>query len=200
MLECRVCKSEQSLSQTFITVMENAPSYTHIISSYKRQTLSTSANRHWTVPEVTRTTIASPIYISPQTFKTDKPRRFQDAGFGGYNNPVALASSEWKKIWPDERIELVLSLGTGLQDYLPSPLPKTREWHPKPHYVRKFCDEVFDRLPGVQTRDDIELNVAYAIRHLSRIAADSSLFHQQFDVKSKLLWSASPVDTVPETD
>ncbi|KAF8326163.1 acyl transferase/acyl hydrolase/lysophospholipase, partial [Amanita rubescens] len=99
-------------TKMFVTMMESAPSYTHTISSYKRQ-LSPSASRHWTVPEIARTTIASPIYISPQTFQTDKLRRFQDSGFGGYNNPMVLASSEWKKIWPEERIGLVLSLGTG---------------------------------------------------------------------------------------
>src|SRR6266550_8175693 len=126
-------------------MMENAPSYTHLISSYRRQ-LSAAASRHWTVPEIATTTIASPIYISPQTFQTDKLRRFQDAGFGGYNNPMVLASSEWKKIWPEERIGLVLSLGTGLRDYLPTPLPKTREWHPSPQYARKFCDHIFKQL------------------------------------------------------
>jgi hypothetical protein len=160
-------------------MMEKAPSHTHIISSYKRQ-LSAAANRRWTVPEIARTTIASPIYISPQSFRTDKDRLFQDSGFGGYNNPMVLASSEWKKIWPEEHIELVLSLGTGLRDYLPEVLPTTREWHPSPRYARGFCDHVFKQL-GDRRQDDTELNVNYAVRQLARIAADSSLSHQQFE-------------------
>ena len=179
-------------------MMENAPSYTHTISSYKRQ-LSASANRYWTVPEIARTTIASPIYISPQTFQTDKLRRFQDAGFGGYNNPILMASSEWKKIWPEERIGLVLSFGTGLRDYLPKALPTTREWHPSPQYARKFCDQVFRQL-DVRKQDDTELNVTYAVRQLARIAADSSLSHQQFEMSRTSFRSDSPIFSISEAD
>ncbi|KAF8723153.1 hypothetical protein AX14_009514 [Amanita brunnescens Koide BX004] len=171
------------ITKTFVSIMEDAPSYTHIVSSYKRQQLSASASRHWTVQEVMRATMASPIYISPLSIKTDTLRQFQDAGFGGFNNPTVLASSEWKKIWPAERIGLVLSFGTGLRDYLPPTLPTTREWNPTPSYVRRLCDEVFrDRLPGLPKHDDIELNVTYAIRHLARMAVDSSLTHQQFEI------------------
>ena len=112
-----------------------------------------------------------------------------DAGFGGYNNPVILASSESGKIWPGERIGLVVSLGTGLQDYLPKTLPTTREWNPTPRYVRNFSDKVFrDRLPNVRKYDDTELNVTYAIRQLARIAVDSSLSHQQFDAIRTSVW------------
>ena len=168
--------------------MEDAPSYTHVISSYKRQ-LSASANRIWTVLETMQATIASPIYISPLSIKTDRDRHFQDAGFGGYNNPVSLASSEWKKIWPEERIGLVLSLGTGLRDYLPETLPTTREWNPTPPYVRKFCDDVFrGRLRNLSKHDDNELNVTYAIRQLARMAVDSSLSHQQFEMTQSSTW------------
>ena len=169
--------------------MEDAPSYTHIISSYKRQPLPDSAFRNWTVLEVMRATIASPIYIPPLSIKTDRLRQFQDAGFGGYNNPVVLASYEWKKIWPEERIGFVLSLGTGLRDYLPKALPTTSEWNPTPRYLSRFCDDVLrDRLPGVQRNDDIELNITYAVRELICIAADSSLAHQQFQTDCSSFW------------
>ena len=169
--------------------MGDAPSYTHVIRSYKRH-LSASASRHWTIRETMRATIASPIYLSPLSVKTDRLRQFQDAGFGGYNNPVDLASGEWKKIWPDERrIGLVLSLGTGLRDYLPETLPTTREWNPTPPYVRKFCGDVFrDRLPDLSKHDDNELNVTYAIRQLARMAVDSSLSHRQFEMAQSSTW------------
>ena len=62
-----------------------------------------------------RATIASPIYISPLSVKPDRLRQIQDAGFGGYNNPVDLTSNKWGGILPKEwRIGLVLSLGTSL--------------------------------------------------------------------------------------
>ena len=169
--------------------MEDAPNYTHIISSYDRRSLSASACRHLSVPDLTRATLASPIYISPMSITTDRTHSFLDAGFGGHNNPVILASSEWNKIWPRERIGSVISLGTGLRDYLPETLPMTREWNPTPRYVRSFSDKVFrDRLPSVRKYEDIELNVTCAIRHLARIAVDSSLSHQQFNTGRTSVW------------
>lgn len=144
-----------------------------------------------------KATIASPIYLPPLSVETDTTRKFQDAGFGGYNNPVALASDARTGIWPKEPIRTVISLGTGLQGYLPSPLPTTRAWGPKPSYVRNLCDQVFrERLPGVRKYGDSELNVSYAVRQLAWIAADSSLTHQQFFENRTLFWSVISCFTV----
>ncbi|KAF8325476.1 acyl transferase/acyl hydrolase/lysophospholipase [Amanita rubescens] len=172
-------------TKTFVTVMENAPSYTHIVSSYPRERLSASAQRPWTVTEAIKATTASPIYFSPirLELETNRMQNFQDAGFGGYNNPISLASSEWQTIWREERVGSVISLGTGLQSYLPNPVPKTRVWGPTPSYVRNLCDQVLQkRLPGTKGYGDVESNLAYAIRQLARIAADSSLSHQSISV------------------
>lgn len=172
--------------------MEEAPSYTHVISSYTRERLSASAARRWTITDVMKVAIASPIYLSPLSFETDTLRRFQDAGFGGYNNPVALASGARKGIWSKEPIGTVISLGTGLQGYLPTPVPTTRVWGPQPSYVSKLCDQIFrERLPGVHRYADVELNVTYAVRELTRMAADSSLNHVRFSENRSSFWSAS---------
>ncbi|KAK2467671.1 hypothetical protein APHAL10511_000526 [Amanita phalloides] len=172
-------------TKTFVTLMEDEPEYpscTHMVSSYKREPLVATATRHWTIPEVTRATIASPIYLSPFSVNTDKIRSFQDAGFGGYNNPIHFASVEWQKIWPNERVGSVISLGTGLRDFLPETLPKSRVWGPVPQYVNKIASEAFEeRLSDIQKSTNIETNVKYAIRQLTRIAADSSISHQHFD-------------------
>ncbi|KAF8630024.1 hypothetical protein AX15_003140 [Amanita polypyramis BW_CC] len=174
-------------AETFVTVMEDAPDYpsrTHIISSYKRENTSPTISRNWTIPEVTRAIIASPIYIPPLSILTDKIRSFQDAGFCGYNNPTELAASEWKKILPNGRIGTVISLGTGLQDFLPETPLVSREWGPIPQYVRSLSNKVFrERIPYLHKYDEVELNVAYAIRQLARIAADSRIIHQEFDRK-----------------
>ncbi len=169
--------------------MERAPSFTHVLSSYKRDNVAPSVNRSWTIAEALRTTIASPIYISPFPVETDTVRSLQDAGFGGFNNPLDLASKEWQKLWPNERIGTVISLGTGLRDFLPTTVPETREWGPTPRYVNQFVTEVFQkRLPDVHVHDDIQTNVAYAIRQLARIAADSSIVHQEFNINHASLW------------
>jgi hypothetical protein len=173
--------------------MEEAPSYTHMISSYTRERVSASAARRWTITDVMKVAIASPIYLTPLSFETDTIRRFQDAGFGGYNNPVALASSARKGIWSKEPIGTVISLGTGLQGYLPNPVPTTRVWGPQPSYVSKLCDQVFrEQLPGVHRYgSDCVLNVTHAVRELARMAADSSLHHVQFSEHRASFWSAS---------
>lgn len=178
--------------------MENAPSYTHIVSSYTRTRLSASAQRPWTVTEAIKATTASPIYFSPISLETDKMHKFQDAGFGGFNNPISLASSEWQSIWGEECVGSVISLGTGLQSYLPDPVPKTRVWGPTPSYVRNLCDQVLqERLPGTKRYGDVELNVTYAIRQLARIAADSSLSHQSICVSGASIWSVSSAYALP---
>ena len=178
--------------------MEEAPSYTHMISSYPREQVSASATRGWTITDVMKVAIASPMYLSPLSFETDAMRRFQDAGFGGYNNPVALASGAWKGIWSEEPIGTVISLGTGLQGYLPNPVPTTRVWGPNPSYVSKLCDQVFrERLPGVHRYgSDCVLNVTHAVRELARMAADSSFYHAQFYENRASFWSASSACTV----
>ncbi|KAK2467598.1 hypothetical protein APHAL10511_000453 [Amanita phalloides] len=174
-------------SKTIVTVMEDAPehpSYTHIISSYKRDPLPARAGHYWTVSEVIRATIASPIYLSPISIKTDKIRCFQDAGFGGYNNPIHIASSELENIWPNERIGSVISLGTGLRDFLPENLPKSRAWGPIPSYVSKVSDDVFqERLCNMDKHIEVQTNIRYAVRQLARIAVDSSISHQDFEMK-----------------
>ncbi|KAK2465426.1 hypothetical protein APHAL10511_002780 [Amanita phalloides] len=174
-------------SKTIVTVMEDAPeypSYTHIIGSYKRDSLLARAGHYWTVSEVIRATIASPIYLSPISIKTDKIRCFQDAGFCGYNNPIDIASSELENVWPNERIGSVISLGTGLRDFLPENLPKSRAWGPIPSYVSKVSDDVCrERLCNMDKHTEIETNVRYAVRQLARIAADSRISHQDFEMK-----------------
>ena len=81
--------------------MERAPSFTHIVGSYKREGVSPSVNRSWTIVEALRATIASPFYISPFLVETDRAHSLLDAGFGGFNNPLELASKEWHKLWPN---------------------------------------------------------------------------------------------------
>lgn len=164
-----------------MTIMEDVPSFTHLVSSYEHEGIARSVDRSWPIVEALRATIASPIYISPLRIETDEVRSFQDAGFGGFNNPLELASKEAQTLWPDERIRTVISLGSGLGDFLPPTRPEGRQWGPTPRYVSEFVDEVFRKsLPDVYAHDDIKLNVAYAIRQLARIAADSSNVHQEF--------------------
>lgn len=161
--------------------MEDAPSFTHMIRSYERDRVSHPANHSWTIVEALRATTASPIYMSPLRIETDEVRSFQDAGFCGFNNPLNLVSKEAQKLWPNERIRTIISMGSGLGDLLPPTLLEARKWGPTPRYVRQFVDEVFrKRLPDVYAYDDIKLNVAYAIRQLARIAADSSNVHHDF--------------------
>lgn len=169
--------------------MEDAPSCTHIISSHEREGVARSVNRRWTIVEALRATTASPIYIAPLRIETDKVRSFQDAGFGGFNNPLELALKEAQTIWPDERIRAVISLGSGLGDFLPPTRPEGKQWGPTPRYVNEFVDEVFrKRLPDVYAHEDIKLNVAYAIRQLARIAADSGHIHQEFSTNCDPIW------------
>jgi hypothetical protein len=168
--------------------MERAPSFTHVLNSYKCDSVPRSVDRSWTIVEALRATIASPIYISPFIVEADKLRTLQDAGFGGFNNPLELASKEWQKLWPNERIGTVISLGTGLRDFLPATLPETKEWGPTPRYVNEFVAKVFQkRLPDVHVHDG-QTNVAYAIRQLARIAADSAIVHQEFNMNHASLW------------
>ncbi|KAF8623783.1 hypothetical protein AX17_007286 [Amanita inopinata Kibby_2008] len=181
---------EHKCTKSFVTVMEGAPdhpSLTHCIRSYtpqKRDTLPPSSNRHWTIPEIVEAAMASFISFHPLTVKTDKQRSFQDAGFGGFNNATELAMTEFQKIWPRERLETVVSIGTGLKALLPKSTPHTREWTPMPQYTRTFSKQIFnDRLPGIAKDDDIDLNVTYAMRELIRMALDSSIVHHDFNAK-----------------
>lgn len=172
-----------------MTIMEDAPSFTHLVSSHEREGVACPVNRSWTIVEALRATMASPIYISPLCIETDEAHRFQDAGFGGFNNPLELASKEAQMLWPDERIKTVVSLGSGLGDFLPPTRPEGRQWGPTPQYVGEFVDEVIrKRLPDVYAHDIVRLNVAYAIRQLARIAADSSNVHQEFGTNYDPIW------------
>lgn len=172
-----------------MTIMERAPSFTYVLGSYKLDSVPRSVDRSWTIVEALRATIASPTYISPFLVQTDKARSLQDAGFGGFNNPLELASKEWQKLWPNERIGTVISLGTGLRDFLPATLPESREWGPTPRNVNQFVAKVFQkRLPDVHVHDIPKTNVAYATRQLARIAADSSIVHKEFSTNHVSLW------------
>jgi hypothetical protein len=176
--------------------MEDAPDYpscTHILRSY---TLPKHKNvsRHWTIPEVVIGAMASPLYCSPLTVKADKERSFQDAGFGGYNNPIDVALKEYQSNWPHDRIETVVSLGTGLRGFLPDPPPQSRDWAPIPPYVRNLCKKLYqEKLPNARNDEDVDLNITYAIRELARIAADSSVAHHEFEEEHATYWSVPRV-------
>lgn len=60
--------------------------------------------------EAIRATTAAPTYFKPIHIG---PVRFVDAAFGGFNDPGLVVQSQAQKIWPDRKIDVFLSLGTG---------------------------------------------------------------------------------------
>jgi hypothetical protein len=188
--------SRHPSTKTIVTIMEDSddfPSSTHWLYSYA-QPKHENVNRPWTIPEVVIGTMASPLYCSQLSVKGDKDRSFQDGGFGGYNNPIQVVLDEYQSKWPGNRIETVVSLGTGLRGFLPDPPPRSSVWGPVPSYVEDLCQKVFhEKLPAMRKDEDVNENIEHAITALARIAADSSVAHYEFEEKHATYWSVPRV-------
>lgn len=60
--------------------------------------------------EAIRATTAAPMYFKPIDIGA---MGFVDAAVGGFNDPGLVVQSQAQKIWPDRKIDVFLSLGTG---------------------------------------------------------------------------------------
>lgn len=76
-------------------------------------TLPPATSQRWSIASAALATSAAPSYFAP--FKVDN-LLFQDAGAGGFNNPVAAAVAEagWIIPWSKKSIAAIVSIGTGL--------------------------------------------------------------------------------------
>ncbi len=63
----------------------------------------------WTIWEALRATSAAPSYFPPLNHKN---LRFVDGGVTA-NNPAEIALQEAKRLWPNNEVKLLVSLGTG---------------------------------------------------------------------------------------
>ena len=64
------------------------------------------------------------IYLLYIIFQSELKFIFQDGGFGA-NNPTAVAIHECKKLWPNQSIQCVVSLGMGRFVNTPTPEAST---------------------------------------------------------------------------
>lgn len=63
-----------------------------------------------TIWQAIRATTAAPTFFGPIVIRGVG---FLDAATGGFNDPGLVVQSQAEKIWPDRKIEVFLSLGTG---------------------------------------------------------------------------------------
>lgn len=63
-----------------------------------------------TIWQAIRATTAAPMYFEPLILRGVG---FLDAAAGGFNDPGLVVQSQAAKIWPDRKIDVFLSLGTG---------------------------------------------------------------------------------------
>ena len=74
-------------------------------------------NYNITIWQAARATSAAPFYFEPLCFEhLSQPLELVDAGYAGFNDPVHVALHEANTIWGDDKVQLRLSLGTGLDD------------------------------------------------------------------------------------
>jgi hypothetical protein len=118
------------------TVLQNIPSaHPIMLRSYTDTNGDHPPNgsNSWSILDAALATSAAPSYFPPlQITSPSGTFSFQDAGAGGFNNPVAYAVTEaaWVTSWSesDKPIAVLVSLGTGL-------LPGQGD-HPQPvHYL-----------------------------------------------------------------
>lgn len=168
--------------QTFVAVTAEAPDYsnrTHYLRSYPLPaggSSPTPEGHQWSVYEALRATSASPIYMPPAFIK--EKYSFRDAGFSGFNNPTELALKEAGKLWPNAKIGLVLSLGTGYGSLLPKSLDEY--WSVTDQYASRFVNEIITKLDASRLSSNAtRTNALDIVKQLITIVADSKIVHDR---------------------
>lgn len=86
-----------------------------LLRTYCAPVLQPESGPKCTIVQAIRATSAAPTVFKPVKIGETE---FIDAALGGFNDPALMLEKEAKEIWPDRKIELFLSLATGI----PTPL------------------------------------------------------------------------------
>lgn len=101
---------------------------------------------------------------------------FIDAGIIGFNNPTHLARREAKRLWKDDQIGVVISLGTGLSALAPS--KPTTAWTVTDIHATPFVDAIIRELPSSTASQEISRkNAMVTIKQLVSTAVETELVH-----------------------
>ena len=130
-----------------------------LVSSYEIETRSPFFFKSWReetksvlMRQAARATSAAPTYFQPALMMVgDKKLALIDGGVF-VNNPAMSAYAEARRLFPDERDLLVVSLGTG-QLIRPIPYEEARDWG-KVQWALPILNVVFD---GVSSAVDYQL-------------------------------------------
>ncbi|XP_075248060.1 calcium-independent phospholipase A2-gamma-like [Convolutriloba macropyga] len=104
--------------------------------------------------EVLRATTAAPFYFDPFAYED---MVLQDGGIL-LNNPTALAIHEARALWPNEELQLVLSMGTGLQNSIPKndlTRPQSKQQQQKAKAVRTEYLKTFNHFIDTVTNTEV---------------------------------------------
>jgi hypothetical protein len=107
------------------------------------RTYSESEDSSLKLVDVARATSASPG-LSHAVSLGHPPIEYLDAGSVGYNNPTEIALEESHKIWPERKIDVLLSLGTGSQQIVD--VGRGENLTPISQRLVESCEAVHNRL------------------------------------------------------
>jgi predicted acylesterase/phospholipase RssA len=172
----------QSLSHTFVTVTKGITSYgeePYPLRSYPRTNRSQKkALPHghvWTIRQAARATTANPFYFDAFTLKGTE---FRDSGLSSFNNPARLALNEARLRYGKTTKIILISLGTGLKDFLPVDQQKAgAKKEVRPQDIQRVTDTITKRIPNVKKiRETIDRLMDFAKKQME-VAVNTEQTH-----------------------
>lgn len=91
----------------------------------------------------------------------------------GCINPTVLALKEARRIWHDEPIGIVVSIGADFSGILPHKLD--RDWYVTDNYAKALVNKTAPR----GTTEVISEHTINAVKHLISMAVDAKLTHTE---------------------
>ncbi|RDB19650.1 Phospholipase A I [Hypsizygus marmoreus] len=190
-------------TNTFVTVTSDAPTYNnriHCIRSYPSTVRPPPPSGHqWLIREAARGTVASRVFMSPLFVSK---YGYRDAGFAGFNNPVALVPNEIQELYPNDQISVIVSIGSGLTGFTP-PHPR-REWAVTDQFAAAFVDKIMSKLPSsMGDQDTLRRNALFLVKQFVTLSVDTEITQiqmaQKFSSKGTYVRLNPPLG-IPEID
>ncbi|KAG5645629.1 hypothetical protein DXG03_005620 [Asterophora parasitica] len=170
---------DHSDTNSFVTVTSEKPFFnnkTYLIRSYTALSHPPPPSDHqWLIREAVRGTLASNLFLPP--LDVTSSYSFGDAAFAGFSSPIELLVQETQRLWPNDKIGIIASLGPGLSRLAPS--NPRREWAATDSYAKKFAEKIMSKL-STTANEHLRPNALNLVKKFVTLAVDTEIAHSAF--------------------